>query len=540
MNIFAYLLSLAIAMGFAHFLKRRRNSKSAELSGGFSHYAGIIMPETELLQIVVLEELERCRAAGKRFFVPAVYRRRRILTAIAICVNFLVLILWYSRPATVIWCLLLALLYVWLYHRWEPVKFLCAEVRKQPDREISQVVSELTAEQSSRSFKIIGIAAFVLSFVIFIGCTINERFVWKTVDGGYSLSAYHPGLLKQSQQVEIPGTYQDQPVVAIGKGAFRSNSALRQVSIPNTVTLIDSAAFKGCSRLETIRLPEGLRTLNGESFMDCTSLRKIVIPEGVTEIRGNTFDGCVSLETVQLHDGILDIHAYAFRGCKALKAIDLPPKITEIHAYTFENCTSLEKIHIPVGVTRIAAHAFYGCSALSQVSVPETVKEIRSSAFRQCKSLQEIFLPKGVKVDEKAFKESPTEINISPFTDEESQKITKEAQAKEAPDILYFVYKKAAPEEVRGWDEKTVLIVDDPLFAKKLDNSEDLQAMNGYREVLAYLEAAQKAGFTEVIYAVYSPLATELTGELYFLRSDLTVKDMIADCHEGIAEEENG
>ena len=89
------------------------------------------MPETELLQIVVQEELERCRAAGKHFFVPAVYRRRRILTAIAICVNFLVLILWYSHPATVTWCLLLALLYVWLHHRWEPVKILCAEVKKQ-------------------------------------------------------------------------------------------------------------------------------------------------------------------------------------------------------------------------------------------------------------------------------------------------------------------------------------------------------------------------------------------------------------------------
>ena len=46
----------------------------------------------------------------------------------------------------------------------------------------------------------------------------------------------------------------------------------------------------------------------------------------------------------------------------------------------------------------------------SGLFVPDTVKEIGSSAFRKCKSLTSVSLPSGVSVNERAFKESPTQI----------------------------------------------------------------------------------------------------------------------------------
>ena len=71
-------------------------------------------------------------------------------------------------------------------------------------------------------------------------------------------------------------------------------------------------------------------------------------------------------------------------------------------------------------MTRIGGHAFYGDSNLSEVQLTSNSKlnEIGSSAFRQCSSLYSITIPRTTYVNERAFKESPT--NIQYFNVNES------------------------------------------------------------------------------------------------------------------------
>ena len=92
--------------------------------------------------------------------------------------------------------------------------------------------------------------------------------------------------------------------------------------------------------------------------------------------------------------------------------IKLSNNISEIRGNTFENCDSLKSIVIPDNVTRIGGHAFYGDSSLSEVVISEYSKlqEIGSSAFRRCSSLNSIQIPKYTIVNERAFKESPTNV----------------------------------------------------------------------------------------------------------------------------------
>ncbi len=144
---------------------------------------------------------------------------------------------------------------------------------------------------------------------------------------------------------------------------------------------------------------------------------KAVIPEEVdgkkvTSIRGDVFANLYLLREVQLPETIEEIRGGAFTNDISLVKINLPSKITEIKGNTFENCTSLRSIKIPDSVTRIGGHAFYGNSSLSEVIISEKsqLKEIGSSAFRQCSSLYSIKIPYGVYVNERAFKESPTNI----------------------------------------------------------------------------------------------------------------------------------
>lgn len=213
-----------------------------------------------------------------------------------------------------------------------------------------------------------------------------------------------------SDSIFIPAEHDGKPVIIIGDSAFAGMN-MKSVTIPDSVTTIESRAFQNCKKLEDVVFGSNIAVLNGEAFRYCSSLGKIEIPEGVTAIRGNTFEGCSSLTDVVLHDGITEIHAYAFKDCKALAQIQLPSGITEIRANTFENCTSLISVNIPYGVQRIAAHAFRNCSSLSYVSVPSTVTEIGSSAFRNCKNLRSITIPRGADVNERAFKDTPVRIS---------------------------------------------------------------------------------------------------------------------------------
>lgn len=537
MNVMVYILSAVIPAMLYFFLKKRRENKDAELSGGFDNYVGLNLKETELVRILVLEELGTCLQTGHVLNAHKTRKNRMILTSIYILTNFLILMGGYYRTATAFICMAIAVLYTYLFYRLDPVGEICTAVKKQPDRDVSQIVLEMTDEQPQKPLRPLGIAAFVLSMVLFFSINADERFVFAPADGGYNLEKYYPSVFGQ-EEVRIPETYQGEPVVAIGKKAFRGMEVMTRISIPETVVLIDSYAFKGCKKLDQVKLPVGLQILNGESFKGCSNLSEIVIPKGVKEIRGNTFEDCQSLQKVELHDGITDIHAYAFRNCKSLETITLPFAITEIHAYTFENCESLQEIIIPVGVTRIAAHAFYNCSALGYVHVPDTVTEIGSSAFRQCTSLKEIALPHGVAVDERAFKDSPTKLKKKLFTDEQWEQIVQEAQEKPT-ETVFYVYKKDAPDVIQGWNHETVMLVDDARYKYRLDDHVDLQMMAKYTEILEYLEAAKEAGFTQVLFRIYSPKASEIVGDSYFVNSHLTVDEMIEICQEIIAEESN-
>ena len=75
---------------------------------------------------------------------------------------------------------------------------------------------------------------------------------------------------------------------------FNNCTSLNSVSIPNTVTGINSYMFQDCTSLTSITLPENLEKIAGLAFKD-TSLNSIVIPNTVTSI-GFQFNPATSSE----------------------------------------------------------------------------------------------------------------------------------------------------------------------------------------------------------------------------------------------------
>lgn len=274
---------------------------------------------------------------------------------------------------------LLAYVYTLLY--FDKYYFLNKEAKKMPESPLSEVINSQIADETEKHkyvfCKVLSIILLPLSLTCFVILNAESKITIEKTEVGYAVTSYRHGLLVEEMGLEIPDTFEGNPIVSIEEKAIANNNRLTEIVIPDSVLYIEksafsncknlskikmsrniirinSAAFKGCSSIEWISLPESLKEIGGEVFMYCTSLKSAIIPSGVTEIRGGCFSGCSSLENIKLHDGIVDIHANAFENCSSLKEIDLPPKITEIHAYTFEGCAALKQISLPLGVTRIA------------------------------------------------------------------------------------------------------------------------------------------------------------------------------------------
>ena len=64
------------------------------------------------------------------------------------------------------------------------------------------------------------------------------------------------------------------------------------VTIPDSVKIIDGFAFIGCSGLKNLRMPDGLLRIGEYAFYDCRDLTNVNIPENVEAAEGLAFEGC--------------------------------------------------------------------------------------------------------------------------------------------------------------------------------------------------------------------------------------------------------
>ena len=223
----------------------------------------------------------------------------------------------------------------------------------------------------------------------------------------------------------------------LGWSAFSNATSIKSIVLPDSLTYLWWEAFNWAISLENVVLSKNLTEIRWNTFMGCTSLKSITIPDGITRIWGSAFYWATrlseviiwensqleeigwgafynasSLKSIVIPDTVNRIWWEAFYWASSLESVKLPKNLPEIRWDTFEYCTSLRSIDIPDTVTRIWGHAFYGDRSLSQVNFGpgSQLLEIWSSAFRQCSSLMNISIPSRTSVNERAFKESPTNV----------------------------------------------------------------------------------------------------------------------------------
>ena len=93
---------------------------------------------------------------------------------------------------------------------------------------------------------------------------------------------------------------------------------MKEISLPDSVTVIEAYAFYGCSKLAGVSLGQETERIGDYAFYECTDLVQIVLPDGTTSLGREAFRGCTGLKSMTLGAGVSEIGSYAFYGCDSL------------------------------------------------------------------------------------------------------------------------------------------------------------------------------------------------------------------------------
>jgi len=92
-----------------------------------------------------------------------------------------------------------------------------------------------------------------------------------------------------------------------------------------------------------------------------TTVKEVIIPSSVTSIGNYAFSNCTGLVEIEIPNSITQIGSYAFYNCSRLIKVEIPNSVTNIGSYAFFNCSSLTDIQIPSSTRTIFRNTFGLC-----------------------------------------------------------------------------------------------------------------------------------------------------------------------------------
>ena len=187
---------------------------------------------------------------------------------------------------------------------------------------------------------------------------------------------------------------------------------MTDISIPATVTTIESNALAGCSGIKNLVVPATVTTIGDNAFRfvrhveyhgsapdiyyywNALSLNGVVDGNFAYPDESKTqLDACLDTDadgTVTIPASVKVISAYAFAELQNLLSINVPNTVDSLGVGAFEGCENLASATLPTGLKMINALLFTGCKSLKSFVVPDSVEIIYILAFGNCSALSEV------------------------------------------------------------------------------------------------------------------------------------------------------
>lgn len=261
-------------------------------------------------------------------------------------------------------------------------------------------------------------------------CTVCDCYDVYGTEGlvfNYAKGNYHViGYTGTATEVKIPYYYNNETdgyalVVSIVE-AFKYNTTINRIILPDSVTTIDDYAFSYCSNLTTVEVGNNLTKIGANAFYCCSSLKTIDLGQNLISVGNLAFGSCEALTKIDLGEKLTSIGPKAFYYCSSLTEFTLPSTVTSYEKGILSGCNNLTKVTYPANVGTIGClfgestsykknadylpetltevvinggndlcmGAFYGCTYIKTITISSSVKNIGSDAFKGCNGLTKV------------------------------------------------------------------------------------------------------------------------------------------------------
>ena len=156
------------------------------------------------------------------------------------------------------------------------------------------------------------------------------------------------------------GSVVENGLVRRGVAGAEENTSITKVVVEEGVGVLYDRTFRSFYALETVELPSTLTTIGAAGsgvFQSCTNLKNIVLPESVTVLGKGTFQECSSLESINIPAGVTRIESDALRA-SGLKSVEFHAGVTYFGAQAFRDCKQLKEVVIKAPNFTVEANAF--------------------------------------------------------------------------------------------------------------------------------------------------------------------------------------
>ena len=249
---------------------------------------------------------------------------------------------------------------------------------------------------------VIGISVKSIGDYAFYNCALERVSVPQTVTsiGDYAFASNESmtrATLRKNLLTIGEGAFQDcsamatvsipSSVTEIGKAAFENCASITTITVPVGVTVINDLVFSGCEKLATVKLNGDVTSIGISAFYKC-AFANITLPETVAVIDASAFMKCSSLTNITIPDATKKIGDSAFLDCIALATVSLPDDVTTVGNGVFFNNNDLT-VDIRY-LTGTVSAGLLEKQGVCHVKLDETITTIGDRAFAQCYALSDI------------------------------------------------------------------------------------------------------------------------------------------------------
>lgn len=200
------------------------------------------------------------------------------------------------------------------------------------------------------------------------------------------------------RHVDIP-----ESVTEIGYCAFSHCMNLRHIYLPRSIIEIGTSAFYWCKKLIEVNFHEGLETIGHDAFFSCENLGDIKIPDTVREIQDSAF-AFTGIDSITFPKNLKILGRDPFVSCPLSEIVSFSERfvVKDMAIYYDEGKTFINyygkdtRFEIPVGVEKIADWALSNAYSLQEIVIPQTIKQIGCGFLLEA-SPKKIFVPSKIR-----------------------------------------------------------------------------------------------------------------------------------------------